>query len=587
MNIIDKKEIAIKIGGEAGFGIKAAGLILSRAFFGAGAYIFGYSEYPSLIRGGHNTYQLNISEGPVQSTTKKIDVLLALDKKTAELHKAEIKAGGFIIFDGLNLDSGEWAEINLIDLPLGKIAEDNGGLMMRNTVALGALAFIIDFNIQLVEAEIEKNFRRKGEAVVKANKQAARAGYDYLIKNYPAKRAITNWSWGRETAGESLFLTGNDATAEGMLQAGCNFYVAYPMTPATSILHTLIEKQKENEIVVHQAEDEISAIGVAIGASLAGARAGTGTSGGGFSLMTESLGLAAMTETPLVVINSQRPAPATGLPTWTDQGDLNFVLYASHGEFPRIVAAPGDAEEAFYLIQEAFNWSEKWQVPVIVLLDKMLSESDFTITNLKRDKIRTKREGFLSDEELKRVAQYKRYEITASGVSWRAVPGQEGGVHLANSDEHDEEGFSSEEADIRQQMVDKRFAKTKLISGELREPELYGESEADLTIVGWGSVKGTISDALEEIRKQKLEINNSKRVNFLHLNYLWPFPVEKVRAVLGKAKKILLVENNKTGQLGELIKQQTGIEIKNKFLKYDGRPFFREEMVEKIKSYID
>ncbi len=573
-NKIEKKEVAIKIGGEAGFGIKAAGLILGRAFFGAGAYVFGYSEYPSLIRGGHNTYQLNIGEQPINSATKMIDVLVALDRKTAESHKEEIKDGGFIIFDGLNLESKDWAGINLIDLPLGQLAEDSGGLVMRNTVALGALIYIMNFETRLIEAEIEKNFKNKGQGVIESNKKALAAGYNYLLKNYKDKRAIEGWNFEKIKNNNNFFLTGNEATAEGMIQIGCNFYAAYPMTPATSILHVLIEKQKETAIVVHQAEDEISAIGVALGAALAGARAGTGTSGGGFSLMTESLGLSAITETPVVVINSQRPAPATGLPTWTEQADLNFMINASHGEFPRIVVAPGDAEEAFYLIQESFNWAEKWQLPVIVLLDKMLSESDFTLTGLIRDRIKIKREGFLSDGELQRIGQYKRYEVTLSGVSKRSLPGQPGGVHLANSDEHDEEGFSSEEAEVRRSMADKRFAKIKLINGELKDPELYGKREAELTVVGWGSVKGAVLDAIKEAK--------NKEINFLHFNYLWPFPAERVKAVLSKAKKILLVENNKTGQLGDLIRQQTGIEIKNRFLKYDGRPFFREEIVDRI-----
>ncbi|NMC51934.1 2-oxoacid:acceptor oxidoreductase subunit alpha [Candidatus Kuenenbacteria bacterium] len=569
-----KKQIAIKIGGEAGQGIKVSGLILGRAFFGAGAYIFGYSEYPSLIRGGHNTYQLNISEQPICSATKKVDVLLALDKKTAELHQSEIKEGGFVIFDGLNLDSKSWVGINLIDLPLAKLAEENGGVIMRNTVALGALAGVVDFDIKAIESEIEKNFKNKGEGVVGANKKAARAGYDYLANNYKNKKVINGWSF-EKRKNEGNLLTGNEAIAMGMLQAGCDFYTAYPMTPATSILHILIDKQKTEKIVVHQAEDEISAIGVAIGASLAGARAATGTSGGGFSLMTESLGLSAITETPIVVINSQRPAPATGLPTWTEQGDLNFVLNASHGEFPRVVLAPGDAEESFYAIQEAFNLAEKWQLPVIVLLDKLLSESDFTLDSLDKDKIKIKREGLLSEDDLQRIEKYKRYEITPNGVSNRALPGQAGGVHLSNSDEHDEYGFSSEEAEDRKRMMDKRFAKVKVLGGEMQEPVLYGKEEADLTVVGWGAVKGVVLDALKNV-------DESKKINFLHLKTLWPFPERRVRAVLEKSKNILLIENNKTGQLGDLIKKETGVQIKNRFLKYDGRPFFREEVVDKI-----
>ena len=295
--------------------------------------------------------------------------------------------------------------------------------------------------------------------------------------------------------------------------------------------------------------------------------------------MVESLGLAAMTEIPLVIIESQRTAPATGLPTWTEQGDLQFMIRAAHGEFPRFIIAPGDAAEAFYMIQEAFNLAEKFQLPVIFLLDKLLSESDFMLGDIDPDKIKIKREGFINDDELEGMRDYKRYELTKNGISKRALPGQLAGVHVINSDEHDEYGYSTEASDMRTKMMDKRFKKLEQMMADMPEPQLYGQRNADLTIVAWGSVKGAVIDAMREVE-------DKRSVNFLHLTYIWPFPAKRVKKVLENAKNVLLVENNKTGQLGDLIRQETGFEIKNRFLKYDGRPFFREEIIKEIKKYI-
>jgi len=563
------KEIAIKIGGEAGFGIKVSGLILARTLFNMGFGVFGYSEYPSLIRGGHNTYQINAAVGKITSATKKIDILVALNQETVELHRDELSKESVVIHDGLKIDEG----INNIDIRLMALAKKAGGELARNMVALGAVLYLLGAKATQMHQELDSKFKSKGKKVVEMNKKAVRAGYE-AAKKKGQPLADDEWRAVAES-GNNYLMTANEATAHGMMSAGCKLYAAYPMTPATSIMHVLCSKQRDHDFVVHQTEDEISAIGSAIGAATTGVRAATGTSGGGFALMTENLGLAAITETPLVVINSSRTAPATGLPTWTEQGDLKFMVHASHGEFPRFVIAPGDAEEAFYMIQDGFNLAEKFQVLVIFLMDKMISESDFSMHDVDENRVGIKREGFLSDNEVERMSDYRRYALTNSGISKRAVPGQKGGVHVINSDDHDEYGFSTEESRMRTKMMDKRFKKLKLMEGEIQEPVLYGPRDARLTIVGWGSVKGAVIDAIVD-----------KNVNFLHLTYIWPFPKKRVKAVLGKAKRILLVENNKTGQLGELITQETCIEIKNKFLKYDGRPFFREEVEREINSML-
>lgn len=574
--IMLSQEVVVKIGGQAGAGIKAAGLILGKSCFKAGLAVFGYSEYPSLIRGGHNSYQLNIGQGEVFSATKKIDILVALNRETVELHKDELNRGGVVISDGLNLNPKDFGDVELINIPLVDLAKKAGGEMVRNVVALGGVVKLLGLDLELFNKGLAEEFGDKGKKVVEMNKKAAKLGYDLVQK--VGDLDVAEWKLGKR-AERDYILTANEATAYGMIQAGCKLYAAYPMTPSTSIMHVLAKKQRDFNLIMHQSEDEISAIGAAIGASAAGVRAATGTSGGGFALMVENVGLAAMTETPLVIIESQRPAPATGLPTWTEQGDLKFVINAGHGDFPKIVIAPGDAEEAFYMIQEAFNLADKFQLPVIFLLDKLLSESDFVLRNVDVGRVKIKREGLVSDKDLGRIKDYKRYEMVGSGISKRAVPGQLGGVHVINSDEHDEYGFSNEESQVRQGMMDKRFNKLKLIEGELPEPKVYGPAQAELTIVGWGSTKGVVVDAMSAA-------GSTKSINFLHMSYVWPFPGRRVKTILEKANNVLLIENNMVGQLGNLIRQETGVEIKNRFLKYDGRPFFREEVMKEIKKYL-
>jgi len=584
---MNKQEVVIKIGGAAGFGIKVSGLILGKTLFNNGLYVFGYSEYPSLIRDGHNVYQLKIAKHPVTSATKKIDILVALNQETVDLHKDKLNKGGVIIYDGLKLQEDDFKNINLIDIALVKLAEEAGGVITKNIVALGAVMAVLGLDLDLFNKEIEREFKDKGDKIIAMDKKAAKFGYETTNKYLNSKSLeqnlkIKDWQLIKRNDKNSFILTANEATAYGMIQAGCGFYSAYPMTPATSIMHVLAVKQRKFGLVVHQTEDEISAIGAAIGAATTGVRSATGSSGGGFSLMVENVGFAGVAEIPLVIIEAQRTSPASGMPTWTEQGDLKFVLSASHGEFPRIVLAPGDAEEAFYMMQQAFNYAERFQVPVIFLLDKFLSESDFILENIDINKIKINRGELLTESELIRKQDYKRYEITENGISKRALVGQKGGVHIVNSDEHDEKSYSTEQAEMRQAMMDKRFNKVKTILAELPEPQLYGDKNAELTLVGWGSVKGVVLDAISELKLN----NNELKINFLHLASLWPFPARRTKAVLENAKNILLVENNKTGQLGDLIRQETSIEIKNKFLKYDGRPFFREEIIKAIKKYL-
>lgn len=574
-----KKEVVIKIGGEAGYGIKVSGLMVARTFFKKGYSVFGYSEYPSLVRGGHNTYQLNISKKDIVSPTKNIDLLVALNEETIEKHLLEINEGGVIVGEGKY--EGDLKGVVYFDVPLLKIAKEIGDIKMKNSVALGAVCALVGLGLDELSEAVEHVFLDKGRKIVDMNKKAIQKGYDIVAKQDGFQQAQKNIeiekTEGVERKKDDFVWTANEATAHGIIQAGCGFYAAYPMTPATSIMHILAEKQREYGFVLHQTEDEISAIGSAIGASVNGVRSATGTSGGGFALMNESLGMAGIMETPLIVINSQRTAPATGLPTWTEQGDMQFAIRASHGEFPRIVVAPGDADEAFELIQKSFNWADKFQVPIIFLLDKFLSESEFVSFGMQSKYLPIERDDIVTRNEIDRIKDYKRYEFSKNGISRRVEIGSEGGEHVINSDDHDEEGFSTEDSEARIKMMDKRFLKMKHVEAEIPEPNLIGDGKGDLVVVGWGSVKGPVIDAMSEF---------GDRVNFLHFNVLWPFKKDRVKSVLKNAKNVLLVENNKTAQLGDLIKQEVGIDIKNKFLKYDGRPFFREELVDKFQDIL-
>ncbi len=558
-----------KIGGEAGFGIMTAGAIFCKACTRGGLYAFGYAEYPSLIRGGHNTFQAAVSKEKVWCQSKLVDVLVALNKETAIIHKEELSAGAAVIFDPdktqlSQAESGKKAR--LVPVPLSKIAINVGGLeLMSNNVALGASIAVLDYDIDILLSVIIEQFKGKGPEIIKKNTDSAKAGYEYVKSNF---KGMFKAKLEKSKSKPKLLMTGNEAIGAGAIAAGCKFYSGYPMTPTSGLLHFMASQERKYGMIVKHSEDEISAINMIIGAAHSGARSMTATSGGGFCLMTEGLGLAGMTETPIVVAVGQRGGPATGLPTWTEQGDLKFILNASHGNFPRIVIAPGDAEELFYETMKAFNIAEKYQTPVIIMYDKQLAESHETIDCLNQKAVKTDR-GKLAKEN---TPNYKRYQITATGISPRAFPGQKGNMFLANSDEHDESGFSSETSATRKAMMEKRMRKIKFAEKDATQPKLYGVKNVDITLIGWGSTKGAIIEALKMLEERKI------KANFLQIVTLSPFPSEAVSSLLSGKKPKLIVENNITGQLASVIREHTGIEIKNKLLKYDGRPFYSEEI---------
>ncbi|MBI2076620.1 MAG: 2-oxoacid:acceptor oxidoreductase subunit alpha [Candidatus Aenigmarchaeota archaeon] len=570
-----------KIGGEAGDGILNAGLMLfAKSCLRGGLYVFATAEYPSLIRGGHNNLDLRIEDKDIFSHVKQVDMLVALNKETVDKHSHKLVSGSGIIYDGdeLKLDKNQFdVDVKLYPIPLMKFANECGGKIMRNTVALGGTIALLDFDLELMSSVIRDHFgAKKGTLVAEQNIKAAKLGYDYIKNNFPDDFAFKMERL--ENKGR-MFMSGNEAISTGAVKAGCKFFAAYPMTPASSILSTLAAQEKNYNIVVKHTEDEIAAINMAIGASFAGARAMTATSGGGFALMTEGLGLAAQTETPLVVVEAQRPGPATGMATHSGQGDLRFVLHASTDEFPRIVMAPGDVEECFHLTIDAFNLADKYQMPVIILTDKYLGESYKTVDGL-ASKTSIDRGDIATEEELS-TGGYKRYKITESGVSPRSIPGQRNGMFVASSYEHDEEGYEREEEEVRIVMHDKRYRKFQHAAKEVssRSVKIHGNGTADFSIISWGSPKGPILEAMKMLEKEGIN------VNYIQVVYLSPFPEARIKELMKKFRTIV-VENNKTSQLSGLIKEHTGLDTDYKILKYDGRPFSPEDIYSGVKNII-
>ena len=564
---MDNSVFKIKIGGCAGQGIKYSGLILGKLATRSGYNIYNYVEYPSLIRGGHNTIQVSISKDPVYGPSNKTDLLIALNQETVEKHLDELNEESFLLFDEKNKINSNKGQVILI--PLSKFALEAGGEILTNSVALGAATALLSGDIDLFKNLIDEEFVDKDPKIRENNKKAVQLGYDYCQQKYKDK--IKNILVKQEITQAKMVIEGTEAIALGAIAGGLQFAAIYPMSPIANILHVLAYYQEKYGYIYKQPEDEISAINMAIGASFAGARSMTATSGGGFCLMSEGFGLSAMTETPVVIVEGMRPGPATGLPTWSSQGDLQFVLNVHQGDFPRIVLAPGDAKEAFELTLTAFNLADKYQTPVVVLVDKNICEHNqsFEIFDISSSEI--DRGKFT--KEL--IPNYERYKIEADGISSRTIPGT-GNFFITNSYEHDSFGFTTEDENEINTQVEKRMTKLKTIKNDMPLPQLFGPEEADITLVSWGSNKGSILEALKLF-------NN---VNFLHLTWLSPFPNQAVKQRLEKSRHIIDIECNYTGQLANLIREKTGIEISDKLLKFDGRPFFKEEIIDKINSVL-
>ena len=569
-----------KIGGEAGFGIMTVGVDFSKLATKSGYYTASYAEYPSLIRGGHNTFEIHVSPKKIRSSKNLIDVLVCLNPDTYKLHQDRLTAESRVIYDKELFPADFIPPAHAIEVPIKKIVRDlKGSTVMMNTVAMGASVAVLQWRLQDLFDMIEHAFGDKGEAVVAMNKGLAQAGYDHVVAN-SREHFITDFL-PKPITEPQLVMTGNDAFSLGAVTGDCRLYVAYPMTPSSTVIERLASWAETTGMIVRHAEDEISVIMTAIGGSFAGARAACGTSGGGFALMNEAVSLSGIAEVPLVIFLSQRPGPATGLPTWMEQGDLLYAVHSGHGEFPKIVLAPGDIEEMYAMTAEAFNLADIYQTPVIVLSDKHLSESYWSTSKMSYD-LFSKSFEIERGKITRRVddEQYLRYKLTDDGISPMLIPGQEGKHYQTNSYEHDEYGHSFEGAENRKAQVEKRDRKNETyLKTHFKMPQIYGNlEEADDIFVTWGSNKGVILDAMEYLEKQ------GKKVAMIHFTYVFPLDAEAIAPLFTHKGRYILVENNSRGQFGRLLRQETGIQIGPKILKYDGRQFFVEEIVGLIKS---
>ncbi len=559
------EEISLVIGGEAGDGVRRAGNLIGRVLNRHGLHVFILDDYQSLIRGGHNFSKIRASRQEIWSHYNQVNLIVALNRETIDLHEKDLVRDGCVLFDGDEVSYDGPAKA--LSIPISMMVKEVEGIkIMRNSAAMGAIASLYGLDLGVVENVMVQAYGEKAEK----NVSLAKKGYEYAEKNFEKLLEVGKV---RKLAGH--LLTGNEAIALGAVKAGLKVYAAYPMTPSTSILHYLAGLQDELGVVVLQPENEIGVINMALGSAYAGARSMVATSGGGFALMQEAVSLAGMSETPIVVVVCQRPGPSTGVPTYTAQGDLHFVLNAGHGDFPKIVLAPGDTEEAFYKGAEALNLAWKYQVPVLVLLDKHLSES-YKTTVIDEGKVA--KEGAKIAESP--GGGYGKYAFTEDGISPLAFPGTPGAVVKAISYEHDEYGYTTEKVDEIVKMQEKRIQKLDAISRELRDKQtvgVYGDENADDFVVAWGSTKGAVLEAMKLI---------DRPLKFLQIIYLGPFPSLEVTKHLEGARQVVCVECNATGQLARLIRGETGYEISKTVLKYDARPFDPPTLAARIEEVL-
>ena len=552
----------ILVGGAAGQGMDTFANILEKSLKRCGFYIFTHSDYMSRVRGGHNFMQIRFSDQPISSYTQKVDIIFALNDETVEIHEDKLKENGIII-----LDEELSKEKDLIHLPFKKMAENLGNVRVSSTVGLGVILKYYGLPKDETVKIIKEEFNEKISAV---NLRALDEGYNLIETEHKLETKED----------KSILINGNNAVALGAIAAGCRYYCGYPMTPSTGVLNYMSLKSEEMGIVIDQVEDEVAALNMALGASYAGVRAMTGSSGGGIALMAEAFSLAGIIETPIVVINVQRPGPATGLPTRTEQADLRFMIHLGHGEFPKMVISLRNGEDAFYQTARAFNLAEKYQITVVLLSDQHLSEAMVTYDPFDFDKVSIER--YLSDgKDLVEGERYKRYKYTQDGVSPRIIPGKiENQVVLIDSDEHDEYGNITESAQVRINMVDKRAKKFENLKKEVQEPWLIGKEEPEHLIVAWGSLYGAVKEAVETL------IEEGVSIGALVFGDIWPLPTEKLGKMYKKAHNLIAIEQNSTGQLDSLIREEMLIKSNHKILKYDGRAFSGEEIYQRLKEEV-
>jgi 2-oxoglutarate ferredoxin oxidoreductase subunit alpha len=585
----DRADIQIKIGGQAGFGIKAAGQTLARCFAKGGLHTFDLTEYPSLIRGGHNVYQVRVSPTPIHSHVLPVDVLVALNAETVTRHVDELVDGAAVVYDPKTVAIEgliDPAKVCAVAVPFDEIVDAAGGVrIMRNVAALGAVLGLLGYPLDYLTSSLEAQFARKAPEVARTNIAVATKGYEYGTHAecvFPFKLEPV------PDAPVQALVDGNEAIGLGALAAGIGMYCAYPMTPASSLLTFMAAHDREYGVVVKHTEDEIAAMNMVVGAAFGGARAMCATAGGGFSLMVEGLGLAGVSESAVVVGVLTRPGPATGLPTWTEQSDLRFVIHAAQGEFPRVVLAPGDRADAFELTWKAFNLADQLQTPVLILGDTYLSDNRQSLPPFDLDAVKVDRGKLIPEGDVESHPEvlgdgiYLRYKVTDDGVSWRALPGVTGAEQVVNSYEHDEYGYGAqgEVASTRVAQNEKRLRKLDLASTLVPPPAYFGTApaDADVSIICFGSTKGPVRQAMEWLERDGVT------VALMQIVTLWPFPGVEVSAFLEASRRTMIVEGNATGQLEGLIRQECLHGIDWRLHRYDGRPFSPEQVYATVKE---
>jgi 2-oxoglutarate ferredoxin oxidoreductase subunit alpha len=568
-------DFSLAIGGAAGQGIATPGNILARIFTRRGLWLNAYNAYQSIVRGGHIFLTLRISEGRIHTHGDHLDMLVCLNQDTMDRHLGLMGEGGRVIYNSDKIEPGELpGGVQLCPMPISELSNKSRNKVIQNTIALGVITYLMGLDFAVLEEALSMQFARKGDAVVDENVSAARAGYDYAVEKFEA------YPESIATGPKPLALwTGNEALGMGGAAAGVKFYTAYPMSPATGVLHWMAKNSRDLGIMVRQAEDEIAVANMAIGAAHVGARSMCATSGGGFALMTEAIGAAAMMEIPTVFINVMRAGPSTGVPTKTEQGDLWQVLGASQGDFERLIVAPTDALDAYRSIPEIFNLCDQAQCPGIVITDLLISEGTFSADPDDIDLYPEINRGAMVTEG-DSASEYLRYEITESGISPRALPGTEGHAHVVATDEHDQDGvlISDEYTNPlkRRAMVEKRARKLDGVMKTISPPELEGASDADVTLIGWGSTAGVIKEAIEQLAEKGVTANQ------LSIRWIVPFHGDEVCNVVNNAKHTIIVENNYSGQFYRYLRSETGLTIDGHIRKYDGEPFMPHHVVDGV-----
>ncbi|HPC93574.1 MAG TPA: 2-oxoacid:acceptor oxidoreductase subunit alpha [Sedimentisphaerales bacterium] len=559
-----KQDVSIVLCGQAGQGVQTVEHLLTRILKAAGYHVFATKEYMSRVRGGANSTTIRVCSKRVAAPISRMDILVPLNKGTVA-HVAERLSPETVLVGEREVVADEAAESHrLLVVPFTQIASDIGGKIYSNVVAVGAIAGLLGLDPEAVVAYVRRFFAKKSEDIVANNVKAVQAGYDAVGKlDLPDGLKLT-FKPSAKVADEML-LSGAEAVGLGAIAGGCNFVSSYPMSPSTNVLTFLAQHGLEQGVLVEQAEDEIAAINMAIGAAYAGARALVTTSGGGFALMTEGVSLAGMLECPVVIHLAQRPGPATGLPTRTEQADLELALYAGHGEFPRILFAPGTLEQAFYLTQRAFNLADKYQIPAFVLTDEYLIDSYYNCKGFDLSKAKVDR------HIVKTAPDYRRYKLTKNGISPRGIPGYGEGLVAVDSDEHDEEGHITEDLNVRVAMVDKRLAKGESLKKDIVRPELIGPKNYKKLVICWGSTYHVVREALAELG----------RTDTAMLHYSQVYPLHSSTAgLIRKARRTVVVEGNATGQFRKLIRLYAGADVDEALVTYDGLGFTVEDVVE-------